>query len=318
MDIIFRVRQGECYGIYGQLVLRGLDPLRSLVQAESGAWSMYGGFPVADKNRLYDDALLIPEDLLGCVNEMSFPKPVEGGIRLGTLVWYRKGRPVPPVFLVLEDEYALAGDWGMPSPPSAFVVPSSEPEPKSYGLTHKRIRPELEDQGYTGPLLCWLRVPPTGPAGFDGMSSVLGGLPVHGCLELLEEPLVGFLEWIYGGASGPPPAFRSMNAAAIRVTIPPWPFPSTEIPRAKVDLPGTEHWVWPLDVASRGERGLVCSGASGVIADVTARSRSPMDAIGKAMSRARKVLVPHSQARSDALRFVPEAMKQLSKQGFVK
>lgn len=233
--------------------------------------------------------------------------------KVGVLVWYRRGVPVPPTFLILQDEMHLAGGWGVPAPPSALAVQVASPG-KAYNLTHGRIVEHLELDKYTGPLLAWHRIGARGPV-FRFFETHLGGLPVHASLELLDVPLEEFLQFIYGGADLTPPFFKDQIGAAVRVTVPPWPSWSEYGFQPEVRLP-PEPWVWPLDLRRDQEGALWVDGKTFVVADVTATGPDPKAAAGQALWLARNVRVDGAQVRCDALKDTPHRLKVLSQKGY--
>lgn len=236
--------------------------------------------------------------------------------RVGVLVWYRRGIPIPPAFLILQDSTHLAGGWGTAAAPSALAVPVASPG-KAYSLTHGRVGPLFKLAKITGPVLAWHRIG-VGGVDFLHFEPRLGGLPGHACLELLDVDLDRFLLAIYSDESIPPPYFREDRiGAAVRVSVPPWPTWNEYGLMPEVEFPA-EPWIWPMDL-SRDETGaLWVGGMSFVVADVTASDPDPLRAAGQALWRARSIKTEGAQARSDALEFTPQALHFLDKRGYLK
>ncbi len=101
--------------------------------------------------------------LWGLPRRHDQPVPVVGPLgyyprRLGTLVRYEAGAPQPPVYLVWQEERALAGDFG-PLEESAVCLRAARVlEPKSYRMTHQRAAAASRLVGLTAWLLFWLRM----------------------------------------------------------------------------------------------------------------------------------------------------------------
>jgi len=238
--------------------------------------------------------------------------------RVGTLVWYKDGIPLPPPFIVFGDERHLAGDWGERAVPSAMAIPVSSPAGKAYRLGHGRLAPLLGAARWTGPLLIWHRLNSDGPV-FDGFSTRLGGPAVHACLALLSVELPLFLRSIYGSTSVTPPFFREdAVAATVRVTVPPWPriLDDGEV-TSEVEMPAAD-WIWPLDLRRDKDGILWTACRSLVVADVVAVNADPRRAASAALSRAKAIRVDNAQVRSDSLRFAPHFVKKLDKRGYLK
>lgn len=229
-----------------------------------------------------------------------------GARRFGVLVWYRKGSPIYPCFAALQEERALAGDWGPPAVPAELVFPLRGPEPRAYALTHKRLGPLLRSWEYCGPLMVWMRLG-LHPV-FERLEVDLEAPHLHASLELLEDGFVGrWLAFVGGQNDLPPPGFRTAWAAAARVSLHPWPA-GARIYR-KIAGASEARGFWPL--ATRWINGsLFATGTD--VGDVVGISRGhPLGAVGEARRRARLLRLDNAQIREDMLRWCPSELKRL-------
>lgn len=331
MSLVFRTATGECMGIAQRLAFEERLVYRSL------QWSQDYGRGIVPIVPDDDDHTLVSELWIGGLckelsRDMSdarchdFAKnagllmgnPEPSSRQLGVLVWYRHGNPLPPAFLVLQDERHLAGDWGVRVSPSAMVVPVTSPG-KAYRLAHGRLAPLLQVAEFTGPLIAWHSLGAHGPV-ITGFESHLGGLPVHASLELLDVDLYEFLLHIYGEYFLPQPVFREEIGTAILVSVPPWPcdWPDDVMGhRPEVNLPPSP-WVWPLDLRRDDEGALWVAGHRYEVAHVSASDAEPRRAADRAIKRARAIRVKNAQVRCDALRFAPHYLKVLDRRGYLK
>jgi hypothetical protein len=241
--------------------------------------------------------------------------PPSDARRIGVLVWYRRGIPIPHCHLVLQDERCLAGDWGARVAPSALVVPVRAPG-KAWGLTHKRLAPHFQAARITGPVLAWHWLGREGPV-LSHIELDLGGLPIHAFLQTLEVDLVDFLRHIYALDDLAPPFCHEQCAAAIRVSVPPWPSWDEYGRCPEVQVP-PERWVWPIDVRRSDAGILYVAGRNFAVADVTASHLAPDAAIGDAHSRTRAIDVEDAQVRCDALYWAPHYVQKLDRRGYLK
>lgn len=325
--ICFEQSSGRSIGLALRLAIEGHDVRRSLrlCDRELARRPGTGLLPVITSEQA--EGLVIPErptweerrtwlhkDL---AQTWGLPAPVEDGIQLGWLAWYRDGHPLPYQFAVLADPTSGSGDTGPATRANSLVSFEGEPGGKAWQLTHHRLRKLTRVMGYSGPLILWLRIGDR--PGCSGITWDLDDPAVHACLDLLDQhSVLPLAEEVWGQPLSFGLRFRPGWSAAIRVSVPPWPLPpepSREIP---VDVP-LRRWAWPMDLWSPAHLdGTVLAGATGAVADVTAHSKATIqDAVGMALGRARKIGVAEAQWRSDSLVRARHWAKALVRRGYL-
>jgi hypothetical protein len=236
------------------------------------------------------------------------------GWPVGCLVWYRGGDPLLPALMVLAEDRALSGDWGPTAMPAAYVTACTTD--KLYSQTHMRVAEVVRLSRFSGPLTIWGRFGPRGSPVFESFDLSLGGLAVEASLDLADTPLAEFLQAVF--SSETPAVLPSWpahsGACAVRVSWPPWPHVVYVVPEGEVE--GLEAGDWVHAVERDEDDSIRTAGPPFVAADVVAVDRVPANAVGNAITRARRVRVPQAQVRSDSLVDLTVKLKKLAIRGY--
>lgn len=216
------------------------------------------------------------------------------GDQVGLLALYRKGQPLPYLFLSARDGGGTITTPGNPLDP-----------PRLWAITHRPLARLLGTMEFSGVLSVWLDVLPEGRIGLAGISSELDAPEVIGAIELMRAGVASVLDAMHGAG-----AWWALEEPHGLACIVPVEHDSRvgEVAISEEALLQIPPWLW-LDNVSLEllSTGLVRSseGPVGYVSSRTRHSKSLPDCAGEAVARARRVLpggAPPKLAFSEASR----------------
>lgn len=250
------------------------------------------------------------------------------GIEMSTEVFFSNGKPVLPPNSTFETKKFLVDDLGPNTGCQTSVVWGyREREPRIYQKTLKKALALIEGTGYTGPLdINTIISKNDGEAYGLEFCPRLGYSAIYAMTQCLDMELGAFISGLAEGTLTSikwKPGF----GGSVRITVPPYPFDSTEKNEKKkiyaetkgievgADFEGPDYI--PLDVLKQGDK-YVVAGTDGVVMEAIGYGKTLQDVARNVYIKAGRVKLANKQYRTDMARNAQERWDGLVKMGYLR
>jgi phosphoribosylamine--glycine ligase len=311
-----------------------IDDALEFVKAHPGRWV------IKPSGNLPTDMTFVPKDmdqLIGQLEKWKKERAIKrdfvlqkyvAGIEVSTEVFFSNGFPILPPNSTLETKRFLNDNLGGQTGCQTSVVWGyREKEPRLYQKSLKKAIGLIKGTGYTGPLDINGIV-----SDRDGQLYGLEWCPrfgynaVYAMTQVLDMELGKFLSDLVEGSLKEIP-WKSGFGGAVRVTVPPYPFDSTdkslkvkiyaETKGLEVDVDFKDRSYLPLDVMAEDGRYKV-AGTDGVVLEVLGYGRDLADLGRDVYNKAFKVGLANRQFRTDMSREARERWEGLVKKEYLR
>lgn len=229
------------------------------------------------------------------------------GIEVSTECWFSKGKPVLPYNQTLELKKFFPGDLG-PATGCMFsaVYPLSGQMPKFIDKTLKKIFPQIEKSGWSGPLdINCIVDEKTREPYFLEWTARLGYSAIYALAAMLDTNLGEFFYAIAKGTANRVPMAHSWGTA-LRLVVPPYPneYPASKVERIIYDETRgqpikfkEDKNLWLCDVIQDDRGRIVTGGIDCIVAECTGQGSTLIEAWNKSKKIFEAVEVPNKMGR---------------------
>lgn len=255
-------------------------------------------------------------EYIGYQQEMKLVKPgttfilqeVVKGAEISTEVWFSHGKPILPFNSTFENKKFYPSDLGPATGcETSIVFPYRGSTPKMVEGTIRKVFPNMERAGWTGPLdiNCIVSEKDQKPYGLE-WTVRLGYSAIYAWSSMIEE---GVADFFYGIAAGKIDRIRVRHSwgSSLKASIPPYPI---ELPLDDKTEAGLYHETanqivrhsdsngfWPIDLMKDDKGRTITAGTSGIICECAGTGSTLFGAWKQSKEVFEKVEVPRKMGR---------------------
>lgn len=224
------------------------------------------------------------------------------GIEISTEGWFDGKKFVLPFNHTYEEKKFMNGNLGPAIGCAGNVVEVAKEDDWIVEKTLKKIETPLSKLNYIGPIDINCIVKPEEKEAYGlEWTMRLGYDAIWALCELFQTPVIDFLRKFTIGRELEMPLDENSSAIAVRLSIPPYPYKSGDLPSKGIpvmfDKEALPH-LWLSDVY-KNNKGYFSAGVDGVICAVSAKGRDVRECKRRVYRTISNMTIPNVQYRTD-------------------